>query len=190
MSILYQRIAKVYVAARSQGTALGAFEDLRREHPSSTGELIYLALHLEDLTTIKATAQEFLARESRLDVLWNNAGVMLPPDGSKTKQGYELQLGVNALAHLLLTELLRPALAGAAQTAPQNSVRVVWVASGAADQAPCPPIDFGNMDYHRDESAWTKYCRSKAGEALLAVECSRRYGGDGIISLVRLSLMG
>nr|RBQ89727.1 hypothetical protein FVER53263_20260 [Fusarium verticillioides] len=46
--------------------------------------MIFLPLVLDDLTTIKASAQGFLAQESRLDVLYNNAGVMVPPQGSKT----------------------------------------------------------------------------------------------------------
>lgn len=52
----------------------------------------YLSLDLDDLGTIKMSADEFLSKEERLDVLWNNAGVMVPPAGSKTKQvGHSLQ---------------------------------------------------------------------------------------------------
>lgn len=162
--------------------------DIRTACPYSRGEMVFLSLQLDDLTTIRATAHEFLSREEKLDVLWNNAGVMTPSEGSVTKQGYELQLGTNVLGHFLLTELLRPALVKAAAAAwsrgEQGSVRVVIVASAAADEAPKPPIEFDNMDYHRDESSMVKYRRSKAGTALHAVEFARRCEREGIVCVV------
>lgn len=47
---------------------------------------MFLFLDLDDLTGIRKPAEQFMSREQRLDVLWNNAGVALPPDGSKNKQ--------------------------------------------------------------------------------------------------------
>jgi NAD(P)-dependent dehydrogenase (short-subunit alcohol dehydrogenase family) len=73
--ILYGRNATVYVAARSQEKALAAIEEIKTAHPESTGRLMFLQLDLSDLTTIKSSADEFLAVETRLDVLWLNAGV-------------------------------------------------------------------------------------------------------------------
>lgn len=183
-SILYQHNAKIYVAARSQSKANKLMEELRQAHPKSKGEVVFLKLELDDLTTIKASATEFLAKESRLDVIWNNAGVMVPPPGSKTKQGYELQLGINNLGHFLFMHFLTPILEKTAKTAPEDSVRVVWVSSSAADSAPRPAIDFSNMDYKRDEGLWGPYMRSKAGNAIHAIEFARRTQGSGIISLV------
>ena len=58
---------------------------------------------------------------------------MIPPQGSKTKQGYDLQLGTNNIAPFLLTNFLYPILAKTAKTAPADSVRVVWVSSNGAD---------------------------------------------------------
>jgi len=146
---------------------------------------MFLSLKLDDLSTIKATADAFLSQESRLDVLWNNAGVMVPPQGSKTVQGHELQLGVNNLGHFLLVRLLRPVLEQTARNdaAAAGSVRVVWVSSSAADAAPVPAVDFGNMDYRQEEGIWQKYARSKAGSQLHASELARRTEGSGIISL-------
>jgi retinol dehydrogenase 12 len=88
---------------------------------------VFLRLDLDDLTTIKKSAEEFLAKETRLDVLWNNAGVMIPPQGSKTKQGYELQLGTNNVAPFLFTKFLTPLLVETAKSATKGSVRVLWV---------------------------------------------------------------
>src|ERR1700753_1240459 len=97
ISILHQHNPKISHAARSDSKSKELIDELDKANPDAKGEVIFLKLQLDDLTTIKASAEEFLAKESRLDVLWNNAGVMIPAEGSKTKQGYELQLGINNL---------------------------------------------------------------------------------------------
>jgi retinol dehydrogenase-12 len=85
-----------------------------------------------------------LSKEKKLDVLWNNAGVMIPPQGSKTAQGYELQLGTNNIAPFLFTKLLTPILQSTAKTAPPRTVRVVWLSSSVAESAsPTGGVDMG-----------------------------------------------
>ncbi|KAL2785770.1 hypothetical protein BJX66DRAFT_314154 [Aspergillus keveii] len=182
-TILYQHNAKVYLAARNTKKIDEAIAEIRGKHPNSRGSLVPLQLDLGDLSTIKKSADEFLSKESQLNVLWNNAGVMFPPEGARTAQGYEMQLGTNNVGPFLFTKLLYPVLAQTAASAPPNSVRVVWVASDAASWAPRPAIDFENMDYRRDESARVKYGRSKAGTIMQASELQRRGKGDGIVSI-------
>ena len=183
--ILYSHNAKVYVAARSEDKASKAISSMQSSFPASKGELVFLHLDLDDLSTIKKSASEFLSKESKLDVLWNNAGVMIPPQGSKTKQGYEMQLGTNNLAPFLFTKLLTPILAKTAKTTPPGSVRVVWTSSSAAEGfTPKGGVDMGNLEYKTDKSHWHKYGVSKAGNVLHAKEYARRFGGDGIVSVV------
>ena len=124
-------------------------------------------------------------KEARLDVLWNNAGVMNPPAGSKTRQGYEQQLGVNTIAPFLFTWYLRHILVATAKVAPPASVRVAWVSSIAVGFAPKPAINFENMDYHKDERQDTKYARSKVGTCLHAAEFQRRFADQDVVSVVR-----
>jgi NAD(P)-dependent dehydrogenase (short-subunit alcohol dehydrogenase family) len=184
-SILYAHDAKVYLAARSSEKATSTINELKATHPNSKGELVFLKLDLNDLSTVKASAQEFLAKEKRLDVLWNNAGVMIPPQGSKTKQNYELQLGTNNIAPFLFTKLLVPILEQTAKDAPAGSVRIVWVASSAAERfSPEGGVDMSNLDYKNDQSAWHKYGVSKAGNILQATEFAKRYRDTGIIGIV------
>lgn len=185
--ILYSKHAKVYVAARSEAKANAAMKEISKLYPTSKGDLVYLHLDLNDLSTIKKSAGEFLAKEKRLDVLWNNAGVMVPPAGSKTAQGYELQLGVNNIATFLFTHFLSPILAATARSAPENSVRVVWVSSDVARGTPIPAIDFSNINYEKkDETPWQKYGRSKAGSIIHACEAARRSEreGTGVLHVV------
>jgi retinol dehydrogenase-12 len=136
------------------------------------------------LSTIKKSAGEFLAKEKKLDVLWNNAGVMVPPQGSKTKQGYELQIGTNNLAPFLFTKLLIPILAETAKTSPPGSVRVVWTSSSAVNFAPKEGVDMSNLDYKVDKNVWQKYGISKSGNYYHNSEFAKRYAGEGIISVV------
>jgi retinol dehydrogenase-12 len=125
-----------------------------------------------------------------LDVLWNNAGVMVPPQGSKTKQGYELQLGTNDVAPFLFTKLLTPTLVNTAKESSPGAVRVVWVSSSVAEGAsPKSGLDLSNLDYKKDQGAWHKYAFSKAGNILPSKEFAKRYGSDGVISVVCLFIV-
>jgi NAD(P)-dependent dehydrogenase (short-subunit alcohol dehydrogenase family) len=145
---------------------------------------VFLHLDLNDLTTIKSSAAEFLSKEKNLHVLFNNAGVMRPPQGSKTVQGYELQLGVNNIAPFLFTKLLIPTLVSTAKLEPPNTVRVVWTSSTDLDAGgPNGGVELDNLDYHVQKSTGVKYVVSKAGSYLHAVELSRRCRDAGIISI-------
>ena len=52
-----------------------AIKDIKSANPESKGRLEFLELDLADLPTVKKAADEFMSRESRLDVLTNNAGI-------------------------------------------------------------------------------------------------------------------
>jgi retinol dehydrogenase-12 len=184
--LLYSCNGTVYVAARSSERAHAAIQWAKDAHPSSSGALHFLQLDLGDLTTIRPSVEAFLAHETRLDVLFNNAGVMVPPQGSTTKQGYELQLGTNCVGPFLFTKLLTPVLARTAQeSAAAGAVRVVWVSSLSASlDAPKGGVDMANLGYKVDKSKGFKYAVSKAGNILHALEFQRRYRDSGIVSVV------
>ncbi|TQN71544.1 putative oxidoreductase [Colletotrichum shisoi] len=183
--ILYSKNATVYATARSEDKGRAAIAAIKEAAPSSTGKLDLLTLDLADLNTIKPAVDAFLARESQLHLLINNAGVMMPPQGSKSAQGYELQLGTNCVGPFLLTKLLTPTLVQTARTAPKDSVRVVWVSSSAAEVlSPYPAIDIDNLDYSkRDRIKEFKYGISKAGNYFHSTEFAKRHKADSVISL-------
>ncbi|EWG55717.1 hypothetical protein FVEG_17582 [Fusarium verticillioides 7600] len=106
-SILYHKNGKIYLAARSRSKADEGMRDIKAAHPKSIASMIFLPLVLDDLTTIKASAQGFLAQESRLDVLYNNAGVMVPPQGSKTVRSKDCRRSVISIVrHFISSSLL------------------------------------------------------------------------------------
>ncbi|KAG4220551.1 hypothetical protein PC116_g30970 [Phytophthora cactorum] len=179
--ILYLKNAKVYLLARSEEKTKNAIESIRTAVPESKGELTYIHLDLADLPSIKTTAEEFLSREQKLDLLFSNAGVAFPEKGSKTKQGYELQLGVNCLGTFALTQLLTPILVSTAKTAPPNSVRAIWVSSSAALNI--DPKGFLNgVRNIEKQNGMNKYFISKLGNYLHAAEFARRHREDGVLS--------
>ncbi|KAK4497796.1 hypothetical protein PRZ48_010450 [Zasmidium cellare] len=185
--VLYAKNAKVYLACRSEEKAKRAIENVQAAVPNSKGQLVFIPLDQADLNKTKAAAESFLAQESRLDVLFNNAGVMTgeskPP--KKTVQGHELALGVNCVGAFLLTKLLTPLLQATAQKEQAGAVRVVWLSSyGLVAAAPNERgIDMSNLDYHIPKTGMDRYGISKAGDWLLAVEFARRYKADGIESV-------
>jgi retinol dehydrogenase-12 len=92
------------MASRSSSKASTAIDRLHSLVPGSTCH--YIPLDLSDLSSIKAAADEFKKREEKLDVLFCNAGVMVPDMKEVTKQGYDLQFGTNVLGHHYLIGLL------------------------------------------------------------------------------------
>lgn len=87
LKALYPTSARLYLAGRSESKGKEAIAAIKSHHADvRNGFLEFVLLDLGDLTTIKSSADDFLAREKRLDVLWLNAGVMIPPAGSKTTQ--------------------------------------------------------------------------------------------------------
>jgi len=86
--IIYVAGGTVYIAARSVSRCKGAIQkiDAQTNGRKSEGKLKSMVIDLADLETVKGAVDDFLRQETRLDVLVNNAGVMLPPAGSKDKQ--------------------------------------------------------------------------------------------------------
>ncbi|KAK0731943.1 short chain dehydrogenase reductase [Lasiosphaeris hirsuta] len=185
--LLYAANATVYMACRTETKARSAIKDIEAAAPSSRGRLEFLPLDLGDLRTVKPAVEAFLSKEDKLHVLFNNAGVMFPSADQKTAQGYDLELGTNCLGHFLLAHLLTPILAKTAAAEPPGTVRVVWVASMAAElYSVRHGIDMANLSakgYIQEPGMSEKYGNSKAGNYLHGVEYARRHKQDGIVSV-------
>ena len=184
--VLYARHAKVFLACRSEDKATAAIAQIKKAVPQSNGRLVFLPLDLADLSNVSAAAQSFAEQETKLHVLFNNAGVMpgekTPP---KTVQGHELALGVNCVGTFLFTKLLTPMLVATAREEPADSVRVIWLTSfGLGQYAPeNRGIDMDNLKYDVPKAGIDRYGISKCGDWLLSVEYARRHKSDGIVSV-------
>lgn len=186
-TILYLAGGTVYLAGRSEAKALDAITKIKAlPNPTPTeGDIKFLHLSLEDLTTIKPAVEKFIAAESRLDVLFNNAGVSNPPRGSISHQGHDLQLATNCLGPHLFTQLLLPILRNTAQNTPVASVRVIWTASIVVDiLAPPVGIELGEL-LNNDTDPARNYMNTKVGNWFLANDLADQVGENGILSVVQ-----
>lgn len=116
---------------------------------------------------------------------------MIPPKGSKDKQGLELQIGTNCVGPFLLTKLLRPILEETAAESEPASVRVLWAGSLAVDVGSYKPGGLCLEDSGKpmDMGVQTNYGQSKAGNLYFASEYARRYADKGVVDLVGLSCL-
>lgn len=161
--------AHVVLACRSAGKGEAATTRIAAERPRGT--VAFAALDLADLDSVRAFADEFASANERLDLLINNAGVMIPPE-STTKQGFELQFGVNHLGHFALTGLLLPLLRVT------QGARVVTVASSAHRIG---AMDFDDLHFRkRGYKPWLAYGQSKLANLLFMFELQRRLEAEGL----------
>lgn len=174
---LFQAGCSVYMAARSESKLADAAAKIRQNHPSSKGSIHLVCIDLADLTSVAAAAASVSKAETRIDVLFNNAGVSGHPLEPKSPQGFDVQVATNVLGPFLLTKLLASRLRSA-------SGRVIWPASLLVEAA-APP---GGLDVERDVRNTRPnpndiYTVTKVCNWALAEEMTRRPQGQGIFSL-------
>ena len=184
-TILYHAGGKVYMAGRSESKAKTTIETIKLLPSQSPGDVVFLPLSLDDLATIKPAVQQFLSAETRLDVLFNNAGVSNPPQGSKSAQGHELQMATNCLGPYLLTQLLLPVLEKTASSVDPGSVRVVWTSSIVVDlAAPKDGLDISDLTQPPSDQQ-RSYTSTKLGNWYLANALSTQTGSKGVLSVTQ-----
>ncbi len=165
--------AHTILACRSLDKAEAARSQLVAEIPAAS--LDGMALDLASLASVRQFASDFSAKFDRLDVLVNNAGIMMSPY-STTEDGFESQFGINHLAHFALTGLLIDCLR---QT---PGARVVTVGSSGHRSG---TLDFDNLMFEdgRDYSPAAGYGRSKLANIMFAYELQRRLAAAGVDAL-------
>jgi NAD(P)-dependent dehydrogenase (short-subunit alcohol dehydrogenase family) len=159
---LFKKGAKVYVACRNEEKALDAIKRMKAD--GGTGELVYAHLDLASLQSVKVFADSIIQSETSLDLLINNAGIMIPPP-SKTEDGFEIQWGVNFVGHFALTGHLYNLLEAT------KASRVVTLSSIAHRGS---SIDFDNFRSEKPYSAWREYGQSKLADLIFALEFEKR----------------
>jgi NAD(P)-dependent dehydrogenase (short-subunit alcohol dehydrogenase family) len=133
----------------------------------------HVVVDLASLASVRAAAASVLARQDRIDVLVNNAGVMYTPYG-RTEDGFEVQLGTNYLGHFLLSALLLPALLKAAPA------RVVNLSSSGHRSS---DIVWDDPNYERRPyDKFAAYGQSKTANILFSRELDRRFAPHGLHS--------
>lgn len=166
---LARRGARVVLACRSLEKTQPVLDEIRRE--TGSDELGFVPIELGELASVRRAAAELLAKEARIDVLINNAG--LAGQRGLTKDGFELHFGVNHLAHYLLTRLLLERIEASAPA------RVVTVSSRS--HARTYGIDFEAVRRPtKTVSGLREYGVSKLANVLFSRELARRVPSDRV----------
>ena len=170
--VLAGKNARVIIACRSPHKAEDARARILKKHPGAEVEL--LELDLSNLDSVRAAAEE-LAGEDQLDLLINNAGIMVPPY-ELTSDGFESQFGVNHLGPFALTGLLLDKIRAT------PGARIVSTSSIAHKRG---KIMFDDINAERGYSAIPRYGMSKIANLYFAYELQRRLdaAGDATLSV-------
>ena len=164
--------ARVLIGCRSRDKAQQARSKIMAQHPAA--DVAVVELDLGSLDSVKKAAA-VVAKEPRLDVLINNAGIMIPPY-ELTPEGFESQFGVNHLGPFALTALLLDKL----RSTPDS--RVVSTSSIAHKQG---KIYFDDINAEQRYNAVVRYAQSKLANLYFTYELQRRLAaaGDNTISV-------
>ncbi|MCX2934797.1 SDR family NAD(P)-dependent oxidoreductase [Mycobacterium sp. CVI_P3] len=162
--------AHVVLAVRNLDKGKAAADLIVRRYPGA--EVTVQELDLTSLESIRTAADELRTRHDRLDLLINNAGVMMTPK-QRTKDGFELQFGTNHLGHFALTGLLLDRLL------PVPGSRVVTVSSNGHRFG---RIRFDDLQSERRYGRTAAYGQSKLANLLFTYELQRRLAGTGTIA--------
>jgi retinol dehydrogenase-12 len=166
--------ATVVLVGRDVGRIESSLASVRQAVPDAKVESV--RADFTSLQEVRALAEAFKARHSRLDVLVNNAGLILH-ERQVTKDGFEAMFGINHLAPFLLTHLLLDVLKASAPA------RVVNVAS-EAHRFYFPKLDFSDLQSERGFNMLRVYGTSKLANILFTQALARRLKGTQVTANV------
>src|SRR6201994_4179697 len=161
--------AQVVGAARDLSKAEGATAQVRKDAAANGGSFELIALDLASLKSVRACADELLARGEAFDVVIANAGVMATPFGH-TVDGFETQFGTNHVGHFVLV----------------NRIASLLRAGGRLINLSSSGHRFSNVDLEDPNFARTSYepfvayGRSKTANILFAVAFDKRHRDRGV----------
>ncbi|XP_022335260.1 retinol dehydrogenase 13-like [Crassostrea virginica] len=166
---LASRGARVILACRNVMRAERAATDIMKK--SNTQNVAVKIVDLASLESIRKFADDINKTEPRVDILINNAGIMMCPHW-KTQDGFEMQFGVNHLGHFLLTNLLLDKIKSSAPA------RIINVSSLAHTRT--SKMNFDDLNSEKNYHFMDAYRQSKLANVLFTRELSRRLEGTNV----------
>jgi NAD(P)-dependent dehydrogenase (short-subunit alcohol dehydrogenase family) len=160
--------AEVVVVGRSEAKCQATIDEIKAF--SGNDQVEYLLADLSSMAQVKALADAFRQKYTRLDVLVNNAGAGFVRR-QESADGYEMTFALNHLAYYLLTRLLLDMLTASAPS------RVVNTSSNSHFRG---RINFEDLMLKRGYSVMKGYSQSKLANVLFTFELSRRLAGTGV----------
>jgi len=172
---LARKRIKIVMACRNIEKAEMAKEEILKQVPNALLDI--MKIDLSDLKSVRKFANTFLEKYDSLDLLINNAGVMMPPY-QQTKDGLELQMAANYFGHFLLTGLLIETI-----TKTENS-RIISLSSIAHKNA---FINFKDMQSEQKYSKFGAYGQSKLACLIFSKELQRRLEANNKINSISVA---
>jgi NAD(P)-dependent dehydrogenase (short-subunit alcohol dehydrogenase family) len=164
--------AHVVLAVRNLDKGKAAADLITTRTPGASVAL--QELDLTSLESIRNAADELRSKHDHIDLLINNAGVMMTPK-SHTKDGFELQFGTNHLGHFALTNLLLDRVLAVPGS------RIVTVSSQGHRFA--RGIRFDDLQWDRDYGRVRAYGQAKLANLMFTYELQRRLQGTNTIAV-------
>jgi len=163
-TVLSQKGAHVIMAVRNPDKGKEAVAHIKSINPAAKLDL--MQLDLGDLDSIRRFSQAFHAKYNTLNVLMNNAGIMVPPKRETTKQGFEIQFGTNHLGHFALTGLLLNIIKNTPQAVVATQSSIMHKIGG--------DIHFDDLNWERKYDKSKAYAQSKLANLLFTYELDRK----------------
>ena len=157
--------ARVIVHGRNAERGKAVVDEIAK---NGKGSARFYAADLSSLDEVRMLAQAILRDYDRLDVLVNNAGVLLR-DRQVSKDGHELHFAVNYLSAFLLTRTLLPRIVAGAPS------RIVNVASVAQS-----PINFDDVMLEQPGRGGQGYGQSKLALIMFAIDLAEELKGQNV----------
>ncbi|MFO7656100.1 MAG: oxidoreductase [Bacteroidales bacterium] len=177
---LSKKGAMVVMAVRNLEKGKAALAKITGEYPEAQVELMHL--DLSDLGSVQQFSDTFHSKYSKLDILMNNAGVMYPAKRELTKQGFEVQFGINHLGHYALTGLLLDLI----KKTPQSRV----VTQSSIAHRTFGDIYFNDLNFEKRYNKFMAYAQSKLANLLFTYELDRRFKENKIDAIATVAHPG
>lgn len=172
--------ATVVMLNRKSSRAEAAEAQIQKE--VTAGKVMTIECDLQDLESVKAAAAKLNEqfKETGVDVLCNNAGVMALADEA-TKDGYDVQMQTNHISHFLLTKEIYPLLLKGAEL--RGEARIVNHSSAARMGKPLKAQYLGKNggslggngnSMFCGGARWERYHQTKLANAVWTVEFASR----------------
>jgi NAD(P)-dependent dehydrogenase (short-subunit alcohol dehydrogenase family) len=167
---LVKKGALVVMAVRNLDKGTKVINEILQETPNA--KLDILQVDLSDLNSVKEFAEKFRSKYDKLDVLINNAGIMMPVKRSETKQGFEGQFGTNHLGHFVLTSELFDLI----EKTPNS--RIVTLTSLAAKMK-AGDIYWNDLQFKKSYDKMNSYSQSKLANMMFGLELDYKLKASG-----------
>ena len=162
--------ATVVMMNRNAEKSTAAIATLNQEF-GATADVSFVRMDLAELDSVREAADEVLGRVPHIDALICNAAISQTPTQKITVDGFESQLGVNHYGHFLLCGLLY-------ERVEASNGRIVVVGSNGYKMG-LKKIQFDDLDFDENYSAWNAYNQSKLAQMMFAYELRRRVQTTG-----------